>query len=139
MAYIFKSLADVEAVEMPIDTATVLIEEEGVIKKAPKTAFGDKNVGMGGLSIVYDKDNDYNILYASEDLYGTLMDALSSYQIPNVTLYSVSRSDDLTDIYADCARRFRYYPEDDGHIYVEFGAFATNILSDGHIEVFYND
>ena len=40
MAYNFKSIANVEVVETPTDTANVLIEENGVIKKTPKTAVG---------------------------------------------------------------------------------------------------
>jgi hypothetical protein len=44
MSYEFKRLSDVEVVETPTDTANVLIEEDGVIKKAPKTAVG----GAGG-------------------------------------------------------------------------------------------
>ena len=44
MAYNFKSIADVEVVAKPAESANVLIEENGVIKKAPKTAVG----GIGG-------------------------------------------------------------------------------------------
>lgn len=40
MAYNFKSIADVEVVAEPAESANVLIEENGVIKKAPKTAVG---------------------------------------------------------------------------------------------------
>jgi hypothetical protein len=40
MAYNFKSIADVEVVAEPAESANVLIEEDGVIKKAPKTAVG---------------------------------------------------------------------------------------------------
>ena len=36
----FKKLSDVEIVETPAETANVLIEEDGVIKKAPKTSVG---------------------------------------------------------------------------------------------------
>lgn len=36
----FTKLADVESVEEPADGTNVLIEENGVIKKAPKTAVG---------------------------------------------------------------------------------------------------
>lgn len=36
----FKRLADVEAVAEPAETANVLIEENGIIKRAPKTAVG---------------------------------------------------------------------------------------------------
>lgn len=40
----FKRLSDVEVVAEPTEAANVLIEENGVIKKAPKTAVG----GAGG-------------------------------------------------------------------------------------------
>jgi hypothetical protein len=40
----FKKLSDVEVVAEPAESANVLIEENGVIKKAPKTAVG----GAGG-------------------------------------------------------------------------------------------
>lgn len=51
MAYNFKSIADVEVVAEPAESANVLIEENGVIKKAPKTAVGG---GAGG--------NEYDIV-----------------------------------------------------------------------------
>ena len=50
MAYEFKKLSDVDIVETPSETANVLIEEDGVIKKAPKTAVG----GAGSSSNEYD-------------------------------------------------------------------------------------
>lgn len=40
MAYNFKSIADVDVVEELSEEAHVLIEEDGVIKRAPKTAVG---------------------------------------------------------------------------------------------------
>ena len=45
MAYNFKSIADVEVVAEPTESANVLIEEDGVIKKAPKTAVGGASAG----------------------------------------------------------------------------------------------
>lgn len=48
MSYEFMKLSDVEVVETPTDTANVLIEENGIIKKAPKTAVG----GAGGGSSI---------------------------------------------------------------------------------------
>lgn len=42
MSYEFKRLSDVEVVAEPIESANVFIEEDGVIKKAPKTAIGGK-------------------------------------------------------------------------------------------------
>ena len=47
MAYNFKSIADVEVVAEPAESANVLIEENGVIKKTPKTAVG--GAGGGGV------------------------------------------------------------------------------------------
>lgn len=44
MSYNFKSIADVEVVAEPSESANVLIEENGAIKKAPKTTVG----GAGG-------------------------------------------------------------------------------------------
>lgn len=40
MSYEFKKLSDVDVVAEPTESANVLIEENGVIKKAPKTAVG---------------------------------------------------------------------------------------------------
>jgi hypothetical protein len=55
----FKKLSDVEVVAEPTETANVLIEENGVIKKAPKTAVGG---GAGGnfvvISIPYVQEMD---------------------------------------------------------------------------------
>lgn len=44
MAYEFKKLGDVEVVETPMDTANVLIEEDGVIKKVAKDEVGGVKV-----------------------------------------------------------------------------------------------
>lgn len=43
MSYNFKSIVDVEVVAEPTESANILIEEDGVIKKAPKTAVGGVN------------------------------------------------------------------------------------------------
>ena len=46
MAYNFKSIADVEVVAEPTESANVLIEENGVIKKTSKTAIGGVEADM---------------------------------------------------------------------------------------------
>ena len=46
MAYEFKKLSDVAVVETPTDTANVLIEEDGVIKKVAKDAVVPSNVAL---------------------------------------------------------------------------------------------
>jgi hypothetical protein len=60
MAYNFKSIADVEVVAKPTESANVLIEENGVIKKVPKTEVGGKDdgAGSGAVFIHYDQESD---------------------------------------------------------------------------------
>lgn len=48
MAYEFKKLSDVAAVETPADTANVLIEEGGVIKKVAKKSVGETSDAIIG-------------------------------------------------------------------------------------------
>lgn len=45
----FKRLSDVEVVAEPTESANVLIEENGVIKKAPKTTVGGAGVELDGI------------------------------------------------------------------------------------------
>lgn len=55
MAYEFTKLSDVAVAETPADNSHVLIEEDGVIKKAPKTAVG----GGGEPTTVIKISTDY--------------------------------------------------------------------------------
>lgn len=73
MAYEFKSIADVEVVEKPSDTANVLIEENGIVKKAPKTAVGGSD------------ENIYYIWHTREDITVTegLYDAIKTKVFEN--------------------------------------------------------
>lgn len=57
MAYEFKKLSDVDVVAEPTESANVLIEENGVIKKAPKTAVGDSVMKM--IYFLHGQDNIY--------------------------------------------------------------------------------
>lgn len=52
----FKKLSDVEVVAEPTKSANVLIEEDGVIKKAPKTAVGGGADNFVIISIPYVQD-----------------------------------------------------------------------------------
>lgn len=56
----FKRLSDVEVVAEPTESANVLIEENGVIKKAPKTAVG----GGSEWDAVIEISSDYTRLSA---------------------------------------------------------------------------
>lgn len=64
MAYNFKSIADVEVVAEPTESANVLIEEDGVIKKAPKTAVG----GAGGEADLVIRFNNHPVLLEPENI-----------------------------------------------------------------------
>lgn len=46
MAYNFKSIADVDVINNPSDSTNVLIEEDGFIKRVPKSAVGETAENM---------------------------------------------------------------------------------------------
>lgn len=56
----FKKLSDVEVVETVSDSANVLIEEEGVIKKAPKSQVGGGGASSEPIVIEVEKEYDDN-------------------------------------------------------------------------------
>lgn len=63
MAFEFKKLSDVEVVVEPNESANVLIEENGIIKKAPKTAVGGAGNALGFDMIIQGTDTGYNLLH----------------------------------------------------------------------------
>ena len=73
MAYNFKSIADVEVVAEPTESANVLIEENGIIKKAPKTAVGG---GADAVIIQYDRGTEE--VFITPDAYNILFDAFTN-------------------------------------------------------------
>jgi hypothetical protein len=91
MAYNFKSIADVEVVAEPTESANVLIEENGVIKKTPKTAVGGAGDSAGGnvepdmiVDIMYrDGQQTASIVKGS---YDELLSLCQSDGFPNVVL-----------------------------------------------------
>lgn len=74
MAYEFKSLGTVDVVETVTDTANVLIEEDGVIKRAPKSE-------VGGVKEEFDIDIVANLVSITDDDYNWEFDIIhaSSY------------------------------------------------------------
>lgn len=86
----FKRLSDVEVVETPAETANVLIEENGIIKKAPKTAVG----GSGGVKYdatiylgTYSDTSNLSDLSGGEIAQGTvamLEEKLANGEMPKV-------------------------------------------------------
>lgn len=84
----FKRLSDVEVVAEPAESANVLIEEDGVIKKAPKTAVG----GGGEWDAVIHFDGSYlwnNTLDSASftsGSYETIKAKLDVFEMPKVLI-----------------------------------------------------
>ena len=87
MAYNFKSIADVEVVAEPAESANVLIEENGVIKKAPKTAVGG---GITEWDAIIDLIEGSSGYFASMELvsgsYEDIKEKIFSGILPNVLM-----------------------------------------------------
>lgn len=112
MAYNFKSIADVDVVAEPSESANVLIEENGVIKKAPKTA-----VGGAGDSVLICYDIPNNSVTISDNAYNLLKENfIKSFTGINVTVW-------IKDEY----RFYNYYIES-----LEENGYFIRIVSDGY-------
>lgn len=71
----FKKLSDVEVVAEPAESANVLIEEDGVIKKAPKTAVGGAGGGSDVLEIIVNMNSSCRPIGMIPIKKSTIMDA----------------------------------------------------------------
>lgn len=84
----FKRLSDVEVVAVPAESANVLIEENGVIKKAPKTAVG--GAGAVEWDAIFEVVEGSSGYFASIDLifgnYQDLANKLDNNIFPNVLI-----------------------------------------------------
>lgn len=93
MAYTFKSIADVDVVAEPAETANVLIEEDGVIKKAPKTAVGGGGSETVDMIITISQypQNDItaDTFFITEGSVDAVFTAVSEGRIPNVKVRHV--------------------------------------------------
>ena len=109
MAYEFKRLSEVEVVETAMDTANVLIEEDGVIKRVPKSEVG----GSGDVTVFY-ADNTY--LYHDEALTNKVTKAELQSMVGKVVIYSSGRY--CTPLFADFeyenSAYLSYYAEGSG-------------------------
>lgn len=144
----FKKLSDVEVVAEPTEFANVLIEENGVIKKAPKTAVGGNNVST-------DNNNAYVIGYApypgkflpstTQDLYSKINQVFTASDFCDVTLYIYATDsanvDPITMIYKYPMEEI-YYIDGDNYFTVRFGAnsqdnskYTASIYSNGSINI----
>jgi hypothetical protein len=88
----FKKLSDVEVIAEPTESANVLIEENGVIKKAPKTAVG----GAGGGAYIICLDG--SVSTHNEDIIAIHEKVKSG--VPIVAIYN--ESSDRSRVYTNC-------------------------------------
>ena len=79
----FTKLSDVEVVETPTDTANVLIEENGVIKKAPKTAVSG---GYDAVITLSEDSEGSHLCTLTEGSYETLKSLIDNGEVPNVLI-----------------------------------------------------
>jgi hypothetical protein len=97
MAYEFKKLSAVEAVETPADTAHVLIEEDGVIKRTPKSEVGGvKSVSWNDLTDrPFYEELGYGNVVTTEvgKLYGNNLDAVPDWKVGNTYTYAIDGVD----------------------------------------------
>ena len=89
MAYNFKSIADVDIVAEPAKSANVLIEENGVIKKAPKTAVGGSGNGSETVIIFTESNNLFGVP-APDGLYEKLQDLFNNHIPLNLVSYMLT-------------------------------------------------
>ena len=86
MAYNFKSIADVEVVAEPAESANVLIEENGIIKKAPKTAVGGNTEWDAIFELVEGNSGYFYSMELVSGSYEDLKEKIFSGILPNVLM-----------------------------------------------------
>ena len=118
MAYNFKSIADVEVVAEPSESANVLIEEDGVIKKAPKTAVGGAgNNAEYDLDIEVQQDEDGDLTWSVNVIssYSALRDKILSGNKPTSRVKLTGHTWAGTTFYTEVFESLSVYyqPQDD--------------------------
>ena len=99
MAYEFKKLSDVEVVAEPTESANVLIEEDGVIKKAPKTAVGGAGgIGWDAIIEIVDDHTVVDNFTLVEGSFNSIQQKALSGEKPNILLrYKYEYGDNYWD------------------------------------------
>lgn len=131
----FKKLSAVEAVASVSDTANVLIEEDGVIKRAPKTAVG----GAGGGSDIYYVFLENGNVTTSEGLYDAIVENLFN-NIKGIVVRTFWIKYDDHRVHEFYVENFYYNPEDeDEHIIITCGAgMIFYIYKNGNHSYYYD-
>ena len=136
----FKKLSDVEVVEAVSDNANVLIEENGVIKKAPKNQVGGAPIGSGidTYMIVFYGMSD-NPVFVSEGLFERIV-YMFEQKIPiNLAIYEYQTYDDgifLYESYVPCAIDYISKTPDGYEVFCKNNEYQIYVYSD-HVYVNY--
>lgn len=94
MAHNFRSIADVEVVAELAESANVLIEEHGVIKKAPKTAVGGGETWDAIFEIIEGCSGYFDSVDIVRGDYQSLKNKIDNGDFPTVLIkYALSSSE----------------------------------------------
>lgn len=135
MAYEFKDISTVELVETADDTANVLIEEGGTIKKVPKTEVGGGNKCDMVISIVKDTFSISNHELYPEDVTitnGSIDDLMSILKEGNMPVVKVLHNLSYDNAQGACAEEYTccyvsYYQDEYDHSYYYIELYYLNI------------
>ena len=144
MSYNFKSIADTQVVAEPSESVHVLIEENGEIKRAPKTAVGGAG-GSESLAILFNSgnwvggDSGYELIYVTEGLYEKVLESLSNNCCCNLSVNRqyINESDGYVEFQTCFIRQIRYYANTDASILIEFDncSYYIYCYPDGRIYI----
>lgn len=113
----FKKLSDVEVVAEPTESANVLIEENGVIKKTPKTAVGGSGGGLGEHWVSL-SEPDYSVT-ASKGIYEAVKNYIYNGGVPIIINTYMVSTDEYGRMYEyshSLAETISWSNDDDGDI-----------------------
>lgn len=135
MAYNFKSIADVEVVAEPTESANVLIEENGMIKKAPKTAVGGAD---DAVFIHYDSDTD-SVIAVTPNAFKVILDGFSNCL--GVAIFVLQRWNKQEFSMITCNGIYLGGNDDEHGRYVRVDAegLIIQLYEDGHIDNMWAD
>jgi hypothetical protein len=121
MSYNFKSIVDVEVVAEPAESANVLIEENGVIKKAPKTAVGGGDWDAV-IEVNWYDDEDPKFMSGNyQSIYNKIM---VEQEVPKIKI--ISKTDWYGANYSVSSSNYAVYHESGDYITITFRSQAEN-------------
>ena len=142
MAYEFRDMATVDLVEEVSDTANVLIEEDGKIKRAPKSQVGGNDYITIHSTIRYvENENEYyyTVEQLSPEAYGIVLNAFENDLPVNVYIvehYINEYADGSNDNYTN--KTLSYYvgiTEDSDEIHLSGYVYYYTLYPDGTVEI----